>query len=145
MRVVGLIEWFQRLTGVRRRAFRAGEWGEWQAEQYLLAKGLRVLGRRVRVGRRDEVDLVARQGDTLVFVEVKTRKSEQFGRPMDSVDRHKRHTLSRAAVRYVRQLKRPNSVVFRFDVVEVIGEEGGNPAVRHIENAFPLDRQYMVP
>ncbi|MBI3986063.1 MAG: YraN family protein [Lentisphaerae bacterium] len=123
----------------------SGLWGERIAEDALKAKGFRILGRRVRVGRRDEFDLVARDGDTLVFVEVKTRESELFGRPMESVNAHKRHVLSRAAVRYLKAIKtRPPS--FRFDVVEVIGIPGEPPEeIRHIENAFPLDRRYRVP
>lgn len=58
-----------------------GEWGEKQAERMLKRKGYRILGRRVRVGTRDEIDLVARDGATLVFVEVKTRKSEDLAGP----------------------------------------------------------------
>jgi putative endonuclease len=97
------------------------------------------------VGARDEIDIVARDGETLVFVEVKTRKAESFGRPLAAVDRRKRHVSSRAAVRYVKRLRwRP--AYFRFDVVEVIGSEGElHPVLRHIENAFPLDRRYLVP
>lgn len=123
----------------------AGEWGERAAERFLRRKGLRIIGRRVRVGKRDELDLVSRDGETLVFVEVKTRRNEDFGRPIDSVDRKKRHTLSRAAARYIKGLGgRPPC--FRFDVVEVIGMEGeANPRIRHIENAFNLDRGYRVP
>lgn len=123
---------------------RAGLWGERQAESHLRARGFKILGRRVKVGLRDEIDLVAREYEALVFVEVKTRKSESFGRPFESVDKRKRHALSRAAVRYLQRLKQP--VNFRFDVVEVIGEpDGGDPVVRHIENAFLLDRCYSLP
>ena len=88
---------------------------------------------------------MARQGDLLVFIEVKTRGSEDFGRPIAAVDRRKQHTLSRAAVRYLVKLKAP--VSFRFDVMEVIGREddGRAPVVRHIENAFQLDRCYQLP
>lgn len=123
-----------------------GAWGERVAEDYLRGKGYRILGRRVRVGTRDELDLVARHGAQLVFVEVKTRSGEVFGRPLSAVDRGKRHTLSRAAVRYLQRLKDPR-VCFRFDVVEVIGRPGSDepPLVRHIENAFPLDRRYALP
>lgn len=122
-----------------------GQWGERQAERLLKRKGYRILGRRVRVGVRDELDLVARDGDVLVFVEVKTRQNEDFGRPVSSVNRKKRHTLSRAAVRYLKALKSP-SVRFRFDVVEVIGASGElEPETRHIENAFHLESRYRVP
>lgn len=123
---------------------RSGLWGEREAELYLQGKGFKILGRRLRIGLRDEIDLVAREHETLVFVEVKTRKSEAFGRPVQSVDKRKRHALSRAAVRYLQRLKQP--VNFRFDVVEVVGRpDGGVPVLRHIENAFPLDRCYALP
>ena len=122
-----------------------GLWGERVAAKALRKKGYRILGRRVRVGTRDEIDVVARDRGTLVFVEVKTRKGESYGRPISSVDRGKRHALSRAAVRYIGRLRK-RDVCFRFDVVEVIGEEGERqPVVRHIENAFPLDSRYDLP
>lgn len=121
-----------------------GLWGERQAEAYLKRRGYGILSRRFRIGRRDEIDLVARDRSILVFVEVKTRKGEQYGRPAESVDARKRHALSRAAVRYLQRLKEP--VNFRFDVVEVVGEPGeATPLVRHVENAFPLDRCYSLP
>lgn len=125
---------------------RTGEWGERIAAKELKQKGFKILGKRVRIGTRDEIDLVARDGEALVFVEVKTRKSEKFGRPASSVDRAKRRTLSRAAVRYIKRLKDPR-VCFRFDVVEVVGEidDPNPPIIRHIENAFPLDRRYSLP
>ena len=124
---------------------RSGLWGEEQAATLLAAKGYRILGRRVRIGTRDEIDLVARDGSVLVFVEVKTRKSEDFGSPASAVDRAKRHALSRAAVRYLKKLKDPR-VYFRFDVVEVVGQPGDSaPAVRHLPNAFTLDRCYNLP
>ena len=124
---------------------RSGLWGEKSAERFLSHKGLKILGRRVRVGLRDEIDLVARQQNVLVFVEVKTRESEEFGRPFSAVDRAKRRTLCRAALAYMRRLKeRP--AYFRFDVVEVIGTDGAaDPVIRHVENAFQLDkRHYFV-
>jgi putative endonuclease len=126
-------------------AHRAGLWGEKLAERFLMRKGYKILGRRVRIGLRDEIDLVVRDGETLVFVEVKTKRTESFGRPLAAVDRAKRRVQSRAAVRYLKRIKSP-PVNFRFDVVEVVGREGDpDPAVRHIEKAFPLDPRYMVP
>ena len=122
-----------------------GEWGEKIAERFLKKNGLKMLGRRVRLGSRDEIDLVARDGEELVFVEVKTRKTEDFGRPASAVDREKRHALSRAAMRYLKAIGQPR-VCFRFDVVEVVGSTGDTaPIVRHVENAFNLDRRYVIP
>ena len=125
---------------------RTGVWGERQAEIYLRRQGMTILGRRVRAGRRDEIDLVARDEDSLVFVEVKTRRNEDFGRPVDAVDRRKRQTLSRGAVRYLRARRCP-ALPFRFDVVEIVGgeEAASPPVIRHIRHAFTLDRRYLPP
>ena len=127
------------------RHLETGKWGEKVAADFLKQKGYKLLGSRLHIGRRDELDLVARDGEVLVFVEVKTRAGEDFGRPASAVDRHKRHTLSRAAVRYLKKLKNPR-VYFRFDIVEVIGRMDADtpPTVRHIENAFPLDSRYRI-
>ncbi len=132
-----------------------GRWGEKQAERFLKKAGYRILGRRVRVGRHDEIDLIARQrssrkvsprlgDDTLVFVEVKTRKNENYGRPAAAVNREKRRRLSRAAVSFLKKRKlRPPYI--RFDIVEVVGEpDGGAPEIRHIENAFQLEGGYRI-
>jgi putative endonuclease len=122
-----------------------GLWGEREAERYLRRKRYRILGRRVRVGRRDELDLVARDGETLVFVEVKTRATEAFGAPVAAVDRRKRQALSRAAVRYLRSIRFP-AVNIRFDVIEVVGSmDAAPPVIRHLPNVFVLDRRYRLP
>jgi putative endonuclease len=124
---------------------RIGEWGEEAAARALADKGYRIVGRRVRPGRRLELDLVARDGDCLVFVEVKTRGSDRFGRPAAAVDRAKRRLLSRAAVRFLMRL-RPRPATFRFDVVEIIGDpDSGIQDIRHIVNAFPLEGGYRAP
>ena len=69
----------------------SGSWGEqvaaWYVRKHLKFK---VLGQNVRVGRRDELDLICRDKKVLVFLEVKTRKSEAFGAPLEAVDRNKR-------------------------------------------------------
>jgi len=129
------------------RHLEVGRWGEALAEQHLRAAGMRIRDRRMLVGKRDEIDLLAQDGNQLVFVEVKTRKSERYGRPISAVDRAKRKRMSRAAVRYIRRLPDPR-IFFRFDVVEVIGspdDPPGTVVVRHIPNAFSLDRRYMLP
>jgi putative endonuclease len=123
---------------------KTGLWGEEMAERFLKKKNFKILGRRVRLDR-DELDLIARFNNVLVFVEVKTRKSEEFGRAVSAVNRGKRASLSRAAVHYLRKLdQKPD--FFRFDVVEVVGEmNAGDPEIRHIENAFSLDKKYRLP
>jgi putative endonuclease len=125
---------------------RIGRWGEALAEQRLRALGWRFLGRRVRAGRRGEIDLLFREGNTLIFVEVKTRASERFGRPSAALDRAKRRQISRAAIAFVRRLRRKPKYL-RFDVVEVIGrpDDPAPPIIRHIENAFPLEGRYFIP
>jgi len=129
------------MSAAQRNAHAAGRWGEDVAADFLLRAGYRILGRRVRPDRRDEIDIVARKDESLVFVEVKTRATEAFGRPLSAVDSAKRKALNRAAVRYLRQLDFPR-LYYRFDTIEVVGTEGAEPVVRHVENAFPFD--YML-
>ncbi|MEN7974033.1 MAG: YraN family protein [Verrucomicrobiota bacterium] len=123
---------------------KSGRWGEKRAVRLLKKKRYKIIGERVRVGKRDEIDIVAEQGGVLVFVEVKTRKNENFGRPFSAVNKEKRKHLSRAAVTYLKR-KKTEPEHIRFDVVEVVGEPGGDaPEIRHIENAFPLDSAYRL-
>jgi putative endonuclease len=125
-------------------AHEAGRWGEDVAAANLQRDGYEILGRRVRPDRRDEIDIVARKDKSLVFIEVKTRRSEEFGRPLSAVNSAKRKALSRAAVRYLQQLNFPQ-MFYRFDTIEVVGKVGDEtPVVRHIENSFPFDRRYML-
>ncbi len=118
---------------------RTGRFGEKQAEKFLKKAGLKIIARNVQVGY-DELDLIAQQGETLVFVEVKTRANEDFGRPAAAVNQAKRRKLSRAAIHFLKKRKlRPPYI--RFDVIEVIGEK---PEIRHIQNAFTLEGGYRV-
>ena len=124
---------------------RTGLWGEQAAERHLRSKGYEILGRRFRIGTRDEIDLIARDHDTIVFIEVRTRADENFGRPVAAVDRRKRHCLARAAIRYLKRLKK-QPPGFRFDVVEIVGSAFcAKPLIRHIENAFALPKYFRVP
>ena len=130
-----LFRWFKKEAP----HLRTGRIGEAQAEKFLRKAGLKIIARNVRAGS-DEIDLIARQGDILVFAEVKTRKNEDFGRPAAAVNRAKRKRLSRAAVRFLKQHKlRPPYI--RFDVVEVIGDK---PEIRHIQNAFQLEGGFRI-
>jgi putative endonuclease len=131
----------------RPAAHRAGAWGEQVAADYLARRGYRILGRNVRFGSRGELDLVVRSPapDALVFVEVKTRRNEDYGRPASAVDRAKRRALGRAALRYLHRVKAKPAHI-RFDVVEVVGQpDGPEPVVRHVESAFSLGPGYRLP
>jgi putative endonuclease len=123
---------------------KTGRWGEKRAEKFLKKSGYKILGRNVRSGKHDEMDLIARQDDTMVFIEVKTRKNETYGRPAAAVNRDKRRKLSRAAVNFLKKRKlRPPYI--RFDIIEVVGAPGGEtPEIRHIENAFQLEGGYRI-
>lgn len=122
----------------------SGLWGEEAAEACLKRCGFKVLARRLKVGH-DELDLVVRGENCVVFVEVKTRRSRRYGSPASAVDRRKRHAVSRAAVHYLKRKRFPEESI-RFDVVEVIGEPGdADPEINHIRNAFTLDRSFILP
>jgi len=138
---------FHKASAPRTEAQRIGAWGEARAADLLREKGYKLLGQNVRFGSRCELDLVVRSPapDILVFVEVKTRRNEDFGRPMTAVDPNKRRSLGRAAARYLHRIKAKPAHI-RFDVVEVIGKPGDeNPIIRHIENAFSLGPGYRLP
>jgi putative endonuclease len=77
-----------------------------------------------------------------VFVEVKTRTREDFGRPLDAVDRDKRRQISRGGLAWLRLLDDPD-ILFRFDVVEVIIAEGAEPRLELLRNAFSLSKPYI--
>ena len=98
--------------------------------------GLKFLAANFR-SRRGEIDLVFRDADCLVFVEVKARSSEDWTRPAAAVNARKRRLLSLAALDYLALLRRP-PVKIRFDIVEVLLDEGEVREVRHLPNTFPL-------
>ena len=117
-----------------------GELGEHAARKYLQGQGLKFLAANYR-SEHGELDLIFREGDTLVFVEVKTRSSEEWTRPAAAVDARKKRLLSQTALDYLRRLKNPE-VKFRFDIVEVLLLDGGVREVRHLPNAFSLSKPY---
>ena len=118
---------------------RLGREGEAIAARHLRRHGYKILRKNFRPPHGGEVDLVCRHGKELVFVEVKTRSSEEFGRPFDAVDQKKRRLIIRGAMKWLHLLGMPD-ITFRFDVVEVL--TGTPPEVRIIENAFQLPDDY---
>jgi putative endonuclease len=117
-----------------------GELGERAAKKHLRRQGFKFLTANFR-SERGEVDLVFREEDCLVFVEVKTRSSEDWVRPAAAVNKERRQRLSRAALDYLRLLKNPQ-VKLRFDIVEVLLENSAVREVRHLPNTFVMEKPY---
>ena len=112
-----------------------GRRGEEIAARHLRKQGLRILERNFRcaVG---EIDIIAEQDDELVFVEVKTRRSDTYGEPALSVDTNKQRKIARVALAYI-SMKGLEDRNGRFDVISVL-LKGGRTTVEHIEHAFAL-------
>lgn len=110
-----------------------GSTGEQLAARFLEEQGYQVLHRNWRHGRH-EIDLVAQHGQQLVFVEVKTRSSTQYGQPEEAVRKGKRGKLIKAANAFIAETGRTLAV--RFDIVSVILHPCGRPYIHHIPDAF---------
>lgn len=125
----------------------AGAWGELLARRHLEREaGMQVIAANWRSprDRRDELDLIARDGEVLVFVEVKTRAADALVPGYYAVDERKKRVVQRAARAYLRGLARPPRTV-RFDVVEVaLPKDGSAPVVRHFANV-PLFPKHFRP
>jgi putative endonuclease len=121
---------------------RRGARGEKLACRYLKRNGCKILFRNFRGHSGGEIDIVCRDNDTLVFVEVKTRTREDFGRPLEAVNRQQQRRISRGGLAWLRMLDDPD-ILFRFDVVEVIITEDAKPRIELIKNAFQLSAPYI--
>ena len=119
---------------------RAGALGEQAAKKYLKRQGLKFLTANFR-STRGEIDLIFRDGDCLVFAEVKTRSSEEWSRPAAAVDTERRRRLSRCGLDYLHLLKNPQ-VKIRFDIVEVLLTNGHVCEIRHLPNTFPMAKPF---
>ncbi len=117
-----------------------GALGERAAKKHLKKLGLKFLAANFR-SRRGEIDLIFRDDDCLVFVEVKTRSSEEWTRPAAAVDGRKRKLLSQCAFDYLTLLGRPQ-VKIRFDIVEVLLQEGQIREIRHLPNTFGVSAPF---
>ena len=110
-----------------------GKWGEDLAAGYLQRKGYVILERDWKSGHRD-LDIIALDGDVVVFVEVKTRRNRQFGDPVDAVGYQKIRNLQQAANHYVKYRHINRDI--RFDIVCVTGTSDSEADIEHIEDAF---------
>lgn len=113
-----------------------GKEAEAAAERLLRQKGYRILERNVRIGR-GELDIVARSGETVIFVEVKARRTDRYGGVAHAVTARKERQLIQLAARYLarRRLERQPC---RFDVLLYDAGDPASPMLEHIENAFEV-------
>jgi putative endonuclease len=113
-----------------------GQRGEAAAARFLRKHGYKIIALGDRLKHRDELDIVAYRGKTIVFAEVKTRTSAEDGHPSEAVDAAKQRRLTKLAVTF---LKRHRLLDYsaRFDVIAVTWPAGQRrPKIEHIENAF---------
>ena len=111
-----------------------GKSGEDYACRELERHGYEILARRFRT-RMGEIDIVAREGGTLVFIEVKARRSTRFGEPCEAVDWRKQQTIARIAAEYVLRYGIGDAQC-RFDVVSIVFGDGLRPRLAIFRNAF---------
>ncbi len=104
---------------------------------HLRRHGYRVLHRNLRLDRF-ELDIIARKGDTVAFVEVRSREDDAISAPEETVGYTKRQHLRAAARRYVARHGQPD-LYYRFDVAGVIMPAAGTPRITYYENAFTMD------
>ncbi len=103
--------------------------GEQIAKQYLIKKKYQILESNYKVDI-GEIDIIAKQKDITVFVEVKTRSSNFYGYPREAVNLYKQNKIRKVALTYLKMMKNVDSKI-RFDVIEILEDK-----VIHIENAF---------
>ena len=106
-----------------------GKWGEDIAATYLEKKGFEIIERDWKSGHHD-LDIVSKDGNTLVIVEVKTRRNRLFGNPEEAIDYKKRKSLQSAINHYVKSHRTGQDV--RFDIISIVGMIGSQPEIDHI-------------
>ncbi len=134
---------FRRNFSTATHKLELGVRGEDFAAKHLRRNGYKILVRRFR-SHSGEIDIICRQKEWLVFVEVKARASDDFGAPSDAVDKTKQRHMSKVALEYLRLLGYPE-VRFRFDIVEVILPPSSRKPTRLqiIPDAFEMSEPYM--
>jgi putative endonuclease len=112
-----------------------GDYGEKVAVDWLRANNCKILARNFKGRKGGEVDIVASDGEQLLFTEVKTRQKDAMLRGLAAVNRKKQALIQRGANEWLRRL-RTREIPWRFDVIEVEVSNGEKPIVRRIENVF---------
>lgn len=117
-----------------------GAFGEDISCEYLLECGYNVLQRNFSC-RAGEIDIIALQGDTVVFIEVKTRSSRKYGSPSEAVSKIKQQRMVKTALYYMQKNKLLDYMC-RFDVIEIIITEEVNYSINLIKDAFQYSGRY---
>ncbi|HET6251767.1 MAG TPA: YraN family protein [Tepidisphaeraceae bacterium] len=133
---VMLQKWFQSWFKTTPPRDSMGDRGENVAARFLRNLGYRIIIRNFRC-EAGEIDIIARDGKTLVFVEVKTRSYDEPS-PEEQVHSSKQHQLTRVARIYLSRYGTPRPPA-RFDVIAIVWPEGREPIIRHITHAFEAD------
>jgi putative endonuclease len=120
---------------------KTGKEGEDLALAFLLKRGCRIIARNFRT-RFGEIDIIAADGSTICFIEVKTRQQARYGAPEDSVVRYKQRHMAKVATQFL-QSRHLLDAPCRFDVVSV-DETGTQPQIDLIQSAFVLDENDEV-
>lgn len=113
-----------------------GRWAEARAAGHLRSKGYRIEASNFRC-KRGEIDLIAKRGDLLCFVEVKARRRRDYGGALQAVDHRKQQRVAAAAEVYL--ARNPHSGPCRFDIVTLV-REGDGWEIAHLENAYEAGR-----
>jgi len=111
---------------------RIGKWGEETAAEYLTQRNYEILARNVRTPY-GEIDIIARQGDVTIFVEVKTRTSNKMGLPEESITPRKRQHMLAAADHYAAKNEIDH---WQIDVIAIEGKPGSKSVITYFENAI---------
>jgi putative endonuclease len=112
-----------------------GSEGEHLAVKFLKKRGYKIIARNYKtpIG---EIDIIAEDGDTIVFVEVKTRTDDSFGQPFEAVNRRKRQKMKNLALLYLKKQGKESPV--RFDILSIFYMNNGNKEIEHIKDAFEV-------
>lgn len=117
------------------KTFTLGSEGEELAVKFLKKKEYNIIARNYKtpIG---EIDIVAKDKDTIVFIEVKTRTNDSFGYPFEAVNQHKRQKLKNLALLYLK--KQRHEFPVRFDVISISCAQNGKKSIEHIIDAFEV-------
>lgn len=112
-----------------------GAWGEQVAREFLLTQGYAIGYQNFKIGKV-EIDFIARKGDRICFVEVKTRKADTYDDPLDAVDQKKRVRMTRAADKFIRQFNIPLDP--QFDIITIVGDPADYRIDYYPDAFFPI-------